>query len=114
MGYGTSYKLKVINEGDDYNRDYDMVVGCTHDGKDETFVENFLDQRYLFGNSEQRWYEHEHDMRVISKKFPGVLFILEGEGEEAGDIWRKYFKSGKCQDAHAKITFDEFDESKLK
>lgn len=60
-----------------------------------------------------KWYEHEEDMLNLSIQFPNVIFILKGEGEEAGDIWYKYFKDGKLQQAPGKITFDEYDESKL-
>lgn len=52
-------------------------------------------------------------MKNLSKKFPSVLFILEGEGEENDDIWKKYFKDGKVQECAAKITFDPYDETKL-
>lgn len=61
-----------------------------------------------------KWYEHEKDILAISRRFPKILFILEGEGEDSGDIWKKYFKNGKIQVCKAKITFDEFDESKLR
>jgi len=71
------------------------------------------------------WYDHEDDMKRFSKFFPDVLFelsgegensgdMLSGEGENSGDIWRKYFLDGKMQIVNAKITFDDFDEEKLK
>lgn len=60
-----------------------------------------------------KWYSHEDDMRAISKEYPGVVFILSGEGEESGDIWRKYFCEGKMQTAPAKVTFEDFDPEKL-
>lgn len=48
------------------------------------------------GNS-CKWYEHEEDMAKFSAAHPGVLFTLDGEGEEAGDVWRKYFRDGLVQ-----------------
>ena len=43
-----------------------------------------------------KWYEHEADMAKLSAAHPGVLFTLDGEGEEA-DVWRKYFRDGLVQ-----------------
>lgn len=63
---------------------------------------------------EVKWYEHETDMRKLSLQFPEIVFVLNGEGEENDDTWYKYFKNGKMQDCYAEITYDEFDESKLK
>lgn len=60
-----------------------------------------------------RWYDHEDEMRSFSEQFPHVLFTLSGEGEENGDLWKKYFRNGKMQAAPAKITYAEFDESLL-
>lgn len=65
-------------------------------------------------DGETRWYEHEENMKEFSTKYPDLLFILYGEGEESTDIWRKYFVNGKMQMASAKIVFDEFDERKLR
>lgn len=67
---------------------------------------------YPFGDS-CKWYRHDEDMKRISRKYPDTIFILEGKGEESGDIWKKYYLNGKCQKSEAVITFEEFDESKL-
>jgi hypothetical protein len=60
-----------------------------------------------------KWYLHDADMRLISIKYKGILFILKGEGEENGDLWVKYYLNGKCQVALAEITYAEFDCDKL-
>lgn len=73
---------------------------------------------YNFSNSYEsdgcKWYNRIEDMKEVSLLFPNQLLQIEGEGEESGDIWKAYFKNGKCQVCEAKITFDEFDESRLK
>ena len=61
-----------------------------------------------------KWYEHDKHMMEVSKNNPETIFILEGEGEESDDIWKKYYLNGKCQEARAVITFEPFDEKKLK
>ena len=60
-----------------------------------------------------KWYKHEQDMKELSKFYPETTFLLEGQGEESEDIWRKYFKNGKMQVCKAEIVFPAFDESKL-
>ena len=60
------------------------------------------------------WYDHDEQLAEFSKKYPNWLFVLSGKGEEAGDIWKNYYLNGQVQKAVARITFDEFDEKKLK
>jgi hypothetical protein len=108
MGYYTSYNLDVHkgNKGI-----WEILENLSHD--------DFAGLEYaVYSDGEcvdsVKWYDHEADMKELSKQFPDIVFQLHGEGEEAGDIWYKYFKNGKMQECHAKITYDEFDESKLR
>jgi hypothetical protein len=61
-----------------------------------------------------KWYEHTSEMKAISAKFPHVLMILGGKGEEPGDIWKKYYLNGKVQIALAEIVIPAFSEKLLK
>lgn len=62
---------------------------------------------------EGKWYDWQEHIKQVSKKFPGVVIKVEGEGEENGHIWKAYAKDGKLQVCTAQITFEEYDESKL-
>ena len=104
MGYQTSYKLECDKPG---------VVEEVHQDADEDSYIRFAICEDGSTYDACKWYEHEEDMRKISLEHPGVLFFLSGEGEEAGDIWKKYFMDGKMQVAHAQIKFAKFDPKKL-
>lgn len=70
---------------------------------------------FIGGNaSECKWYNYDDDMRAMSKRFPTVLFTLQGEGEESDDLWIRYYRGGKCQVCLGMITYDDFDPKKLK
>lgn len=48
------------------------------------------------GGRTEKWYDWEKDMCLFSEKYPTVLFVLCGEGQEVElDIWRAYFRAGK-------------------
>lgn len=99
MGYTTKFTLHV----EDDSQDWEELVG-KHSEYESTWI--FED--------EVKWYSHEEDMRSFSKLHPTILFQLSGEGEDSGDIWTEYYLNGKMQRCEAKITYDPFDETKLK
>lgn len=104
MGYCTNYSLSVTNGSED-------LIG--------KLIESCEDARYAIESNGEtydstKWYESDNDLKRFSKKHPETLFILSGEGEENGDIWKAYFKNGKMHTIKAQIVFDTFDESKLK
>ena len=72
-----------------------------------------LGRTLLGGEPDSQWRTQDDDLLKLSAAAPDHLFILSGVGEDAGDQWRKYFKGGRMQQAHARIDFEEFDESKL-
>ena len=61
-----------------------------------------------------KWYDWHVHCTAVSKQFPDELITVEGDGEEQGDQWKAYFKNGKSQVCKAIVTFEPFDESKLK
>jgi hypothetical protein len=104
MGYCTSYTLAwdkhdcdvAINE---YIRNSEMHnYALEEDGR-------------CYGSC--KWYDHEADMREMSKVFPDAVFDLYGEGEETGDLWHKYFKNGKMQECIGVVEFALYDENLL-
>jgi len=113
MGYYTDFKLDVLDQApigsktpiEDITKAIDKLDYFRAEGYGESLLNHELDSI--------KWYDYQDDMKNISSQFPNVLFTLRGEGEENGDIWVAYFKNGKVQQSKAKITFDEFNESKL-
>ena len=104
MGYYTRYSLSVV-EGE-FDGDPEEILDDIHRKREDYY-------QYGFFEDEIKWYEHDGDMKEFSKMYPDVVFNLYGEGEEAGDIWSKYYKNGKYQVAKAEIVVEPFDESKL-
>ncbi len=111
MGYQTVYSLNIC----DKNRK-EILSDSLIDS-----VTSAIDALEIFENGDvkngftgyARWYEHEEELGRISAEFPDLLFCLHGEGDEATDIWDKYFKGGKIQRCPAVITIADFDESLL-
>ncbi|MCL4267254.1 MAG: hypothetical protein KJ069_29010 [Anaerolineae bacterium] len=55
------------------------------------------------------WDEFESDMTALSRQHPEYIFVLDGEGEEGGDMWRMYFHNGQVQLCPAIIRYLPFD-----
>jgi hypothetical protein len=121
MGYYTHYKLE-------WDKKSPAKMPCPHCGTlDAVSVSDLIKisvdtEKVTYGGEttiaacleeSSKWYDHETDMRDFSKRFPDVLFTLNGEGEESGDVWVKYFKNGKMQSSKADIKLEKFDPKKL-
>lgn len=103
MGYQTDYKL-IVGLKESEQEIFDRVAELSGYG-------TRWDAEHLYGC---KWYEWKEHMLQVSSEFPEVLLKLEGEGEEAGDMWHAYFKNGKFQDCRGEVVYPPFDESKLK
>lgn len=106
MGYQTNFELEVI--------DGDMTVAeVLSENEDFEGIDYALDENGETSGA-VKWYSHEADMTALSAKYPEITFLLSGEGEEQGDVWRKYFRNGKSRSIYAKLTFPEFYANSLK
>jgi hypothetical protein len=93
MGYYTQYSMGVFYAdslepvGDKLMAQVEKQIAETDEYAHYILFENPWD--------ETNWYDHEQDMKVFSVLFPDLLFTLSGDGEEQGDVWRKFFVRGK-------------------
>lgn len=130
MGYNTYYKLEwipvdgdryraqcehEIRPGDNYCPECGAAIGQVAIIDDiARYIDSDDNLRYATTSGECTWwYEHDKDMRALSQAFPQYIFTLDGDSEESGDIWRKYYLNSKYQEAKAQIIFADFDVGKL-
>ena len=106
MGYFTYFWLRLENA---WEQETEIIgdLRATYEDADDGIDEE--------GDAIQKvaWSSHVEDLLAFSKKYPQVLFRLEGEGEEHGDYWKHYFKNGKQQVARGVMTYPAYDEAKL-
>src|ERR1044072_2892574 len=61
---------------------------------------------YLNGGESMKWYDCDVDCANLSKQYPNLLFEVEGIGEEAGDVWKAWFRNGSSVRVQATLSFD--------
>lgn len=119
MGYYTEYTLSFYIMQDNDNSSFIKIddtnklsINGLEDEIKKMNVFEFGDiQNGYYANT--KWYLHEEDMTILSRKFPQILFHLHGEGDDREDMWDKYFYNGMTQECRAIITYDKFDYNKL-
>lgn len=104
MSYSTKYKLQTVGTVLDETDPLVAVLG-EKPRKLPNFERKVTDHGGNPFEESCSWYEHEEHMKNLSTRYPNVLFILDGTGEEEGDIWRKYFRAGEMFRADAVISF---------
>lgn len=108
MGYYTYYKLQyTLPNGSPLPFEVHSKIG-------EYIATNSYLHCAINSGEECKWYSYEKDMIAMSEEFTTALFVLDGEGEEAGDIWRAFYLNGQHYEWRAKIRPPEFDARKLK
>lgn len=120
MGYYTDYTLNIY--GGTSNKDGSFTTTTQLPEIVVKDLEQEIEKMGVFDRSgsveygyysNSKWYDHDDDMLLLSKRFPEVLFCLHGEGEEQEDMWENYYYNGKLQECPAVIKYDDFDFSKL-
>ena len=114
MGYYTDYTLTICGCRDN-DKKYDLSLSTRESLEAEiklmnVFETGYLDDTYFVRDT---WQDHNVDMRVLSSRFPNVLFNLHGEGDSPGDMWEKWYFNGASQYCPATISYDDFNPVKL-
>jgi hypothetical protein len=78
MGYNTQHTLKTVPESE-LKRAREAIAEVDGDPFDDAC----------------KWYDHEADMRKVSAGMRDVMFIVTGDGEDAGDQWILYALNGE-------------------
>lgn len=111
MGYYTKFELNVIAK----NREARDQMDTLHVDAGATIIDYLSVADLLEGNADAtKWYSWEKDMQEFSKKYPLLIFQLDGVGQEGEfDIWRAFFKNGKSFTQEAELKFEKPDFSRL-
>ena len=111
MGYYSHYWLTVEQGQTELKQVYECLTELLS-GEDLFFTyEDGEDQ--ITSDGPLTWYTHDLDCAELSRRFPGVTFCLEGNGEDSIDMWKTYYLNGQCQICRAVITYPPFDPAKL-
>lgn len=91
MSYDTYFSAKIEGSKEEIDA---FILSVRLKELPETDYMTTDDWEELFwrGGFNGSWYEHKKDMQPLAKKYPNLTFILDGEGEEQGDVWREMYR----------------------
>lgn len=100
MGYYTRYYLQVVNI-DPTVVWHDPLVFLNNLKLDKGYAKWYRqkqhdDIRMVMNEGEptSQW-NAEHELLLVSRLHPKLVFILDGEGEEPSDVWREFYLNGR-------------------
>jgi hypothetical protein len=96
MGYRTMFK--VTAEGAD-------AVAAVEALAEKSGYSGYQETDHWSPGDEVKWYAWEKDASAISEIFNHTVIVIEGEGEESGDVWKAWAYRGKVEVARAIIEF---------
>lgn len=60
------------------------------------------------------WYDVDENMSLISSNYPDVVIALNCDGGSDEDYWISYYKNGLVQTCFRQVSYEDYDETKLK
>ena len=111
MGYYTTFTLNCYdNRVNSFDISFETELGkaltAALNEINPYYFDNDFDLKTLSYDS-WKWYDHDEDMVKLSLRFPNYTFILEGEGEETGDLWRTIYHNGQLECLNVKIVYEK-------
>lgn len=95
MGYYTDYTLNLYGSEEDKKKFADDLRDKYRykDGTPDKEIENLL----TFGSLYGKYYDLEDVISRITEKYPELLVVLTGDGEDSCDIWEMRCKGDLCE-----------------
>lgn len=84
MGYETYYIISRVEGNED---DYKKIVKELEE----------ISEIDLKNGEVSKWYDSHEDCLEVSKKYPDVMFQLNGDGEDSIDVWATRYKGGESE-----------------
>ena len=111
MGYLTTFTLDCYDNHTNsldisFETDFGKALTAALHEINPYYFEDDFDLKTLSYDS-CKWYDHDEDMVKLSLRFPNYTFILEGEGEETGDLWKTIYHDGKLERLNVKIVYEK-------
>ncbi len=101
MGYYTYFSLDIKGEPEEVKKAQNFrVPDDDTEFSDPYYINGILDE---CASHYYKWYDWEKDMKKLARKFPNVLFILDGDGEEADDNWQFRIKGDICEHHYVEL-----------
>lgn len=103
MGYNTTYYITVEQDPQDHADQYLEKL--------QEISGNPIIQ--LESGFNDIWQSYKEDLLEASKAYPEILVCVEGQGDDATDIWKLYVRNGEYKELRGVVVFPEFDPSGL-
>lgn len=101
MGYYTSYGLCVCGNEDRVHEFENELLEVTRyaDGQDDCEVKELVSTGGVYA----KLYDIEDTISDLAPKYPDLLIILSGDGEESDDLWEARWKGSEYEKQAAEI-----------
>lgn len=112
MGYYTAFSLEIKNlkDKEEFYKVKTWLAdrGLIHYIFDEGYCpDDFTGYAYFCTYDEGKWYDYDEDLLTLSTAFPHLIFRLEGHGEDADDIWQRYYQNNVVDYCPGAIVFEQ-------
>lgn len=112
MGYYTNYKLSVTGfENAEAAEFFEFKLHklTQYSGWDIDTIPTKNGYEMEATLNEVKWYDWQSNLEEITRQNPHLNIIVDGVGEEPGDIWRARVQNGVTKRVQATISFPELD-----
>ncbi|NJN07514.1 MAG: hypothetical protein HC815_05805 [Richelia sp. RM1_1_1] len=104
MSYYSSFKISTIGEADLSTED---LLNIFNGHIADEFIISEKQKDKIETQNDIQFREWEFFMKQLSARYSQTLFLIEGHGEERGDIWRAFVRGGKIFYQKAIITYPD-------